>query len=78
MTTEQSVWTKCVSARQARAVGTALREEGYSITNEQVAEMGYAINIGRYLEPGDISERERVYSIICRAAGFQPKRHVND
>lgn len=73
MATEQSVWTKHVSARQSRTVGKALRDVGYSITNEQVREMGYAINIGGYLEPGDRSEREKVYDVICAAAGFQPR-----
>lgn len=75
MATAQSVWTKYVSARQARAVGKALRDAGYTITNEQVREMGYALNIGNYLEPGDISEREKVFDIICEAAGFQPRTH---
>lgn len=71
---EHQVWTKYVSARQARAVGAALRNAGYGITNEQVAEMGYAISIGRYLEPGSASEREKVYNIVCQAAGFQPRK----
>jgi hypothetical protein len=73
MTTEHSVWTKYVSARQARTVGKALRDAGYSITNEQVREMGYALNIGNYLEPGDVKAREQVYDVICEAAGFQPR-----
>lgn len=73
MATARSIWTKYISARQSRAVGKALREAGYSITNEQVREIGYALNIGSYLEPGDVVEREKVYDVICEAAGFQPR-----
>jgi hypothetical protein len=58
---------------QARSVGKALREAGYSVTNGQVRALGYALNIGEYLEPGDIKAREHVYDIICGAAGFQPR-----
>jgi hypothetical protein len=73
MTTAKSIWTKYVTARQARAVGKALRDAGYSITNEQVREIGCALNIGSYLEPGDVNAREQVYDVICEAAGFQPR-----
>ena len=76
MTSTQSIWTKHVSSRQSRAVGKALRAAGYDITNEQVRELGYAINIGGYLEPGDVTARNKVHDIICEAAGFQPRETV--
>ena len=73
MTSAQSIWTKHVSARQARAVGAALRAAGYSISNDKVRSLGCAINIGSYLEPGDTTARNQIHDIICQAAGFQPR-----
>lgn len=78
MATTKSVWTKYVSARKSRAVGKALRDAGYSITNEEVRTKGYAINIGSFLEPGDVTAREKVYDIICEAAGFQPRERQDE
>jgi len=75
MVTEHSIYTKYVSARQARNVARALTQAGYAITIAQVRDLGYAKNIGNYLEPMDVQAREQVYEVICQAAGFKPTLH---
>lgn len=75
---EKSVWTRYIGARQARDVARALNAAGYRITAKQVREIGYVLNLGAYLEPGDIHAREEVYGLVCQAAGFQPGRGMKE
>lgn len=71
---EHSVWTKHISARQARDVARALKAAGYGkVTIEDCR--AYVINLARYLEPMDGEARHKVLRIICEAAGIQPRQY---
>lgn len=70
--TEHSVWTEYLDNRKARKVARALRERGYLATIERCT--NYVVNVARYFEPGDVTERERLMDIICQAAGIKPSR----
>jgi hypothetical protein len=69
----QSVWTRSLSVRQARAVARVLREAGYAITIEQVRSLTFVNAVAEYCEPGDLAEQHRVRRLICEAAGIQPR-----
>jgi len=72
MTIEQSVWSKTISARNARAVARALKAKGYYVTISDVRERSSIINLGRYLEPMDITAQHQVFRVIAAACGLQP------
>lgn len=69
---EKSVWTEHISSRQARKVARALKGTGYSTATIEKCR-GYAINVARYFEPGDMEARHNVLNIICEAAEIQPR-----
>ena len=72
-TSEQSVWSEFISARQARKVARALKEAGYSSATIEGCR-GYVINVARYFEPAHIPSREVLLRIITEAAGIQPRK----
>lgn len=73
MTTEHSVWTEMITARDARRVAAAMKAAGYRTATRENCR-GYVINIARYFEPGDIEARQGLLRLICETAGIQPKR----
>lgn len=72
--TEKSVWTEHLTARDARKVATVLKAAGYRTANRENCR-GYVINVARYFEPGDETERKNILRLICEAAGIQPKKN---
>jgi hypothetical protein len=73
---EKSVWTEFITARAARKVAAALKAAGYGTATRQNCR-GYVINVARYFEPGDESERQNLLRLICEAAEIQPKRSIS-